>query len=84
VQGSVIGGQQATIAQRRSTSLGRRCAATKFSLPANTINFGSRTVGVTKYSDYDLEQSRRCQPNCFESTLNGAEFASQWANLPLT
>ncbi len=53
-------------------------------LPANTINFGSVTVGVTNTQTMTLSNPGSANLTVSQATLNGAAFAFSGLNLPLT
>jgi len=53
-------------------------------LPANTINFGSVTVGVTNTQTMTLSNPGSANLTVSQATLNGAVFALSGLNLPLT
>ena len=53
-------------------------------LPANTINFGSVTVGVTNTQTMTLSNPGSANLTVSQATLNGAAFALSGLNLPLT
>ena len=53
-------------------------------LPANTISFGSVTVGVTNTQTMTLSNPGSANLSVSQDTLNGAAFALSGLNLPLT